>query len=148
MSLLFRRAARADLNAIVTLLADDMLGSGRERPGDPGYAVAFEAIDADPNQLLLVAELDGVVVGCQQITFIPGLTRKGIWRGLIEAVRVRADLRSRGIGAKFIEHAVAECRRRGCKLVQLTSHNTRRDAHRFYIRLGFHASHTGFKLEL
>ncbi len=149
-ALTFRRARRDDLPRLLALLADDVLGRNREAAAsaDPAYAAAFAAIDADPNQHLLVAEADGTVVGMLQITFIPGLSRKGSWRANVEAVRVAAELRSRGIGAQLMAQAEQLARERGCRLVQLTSDLQRADAHRFYTRLGYAASHAGFKKPL
>ncbi|WP_376099231.1 GNAT family N-acetyltransferase [Roseomonas sp. CCTCC AB2023176] len=147
----FRAATTADLPAIIALLADDPLGAAREEPGLPahaGYQAAFDAIEADPNQLLLVAEDAGEVVGTLQVTFTPGLSRKGAWRGQIEAVRVAASSRGAGLGERMIRHAVALCRERGCSMVQLTTDKSRTDAHRFYDRLGFEQSHYGYKLTL
>lgn len=147
----FRNAAAADLPAIVAMLAEDTVPPGREDaslPLDACYTEAFAAICADPHQRLIVAEHDGRVVGYLQLTFIPGLAFRGAWRGLIESVRVASDLRSRGIGARLIAHAVEECRAFGCRLVQLTSNKSRADAHRFYERLGWARSHEGFKLAL
>ncbi|KQV43644.1 MULTISPECIES: GNAT family N-acetyltransferase [unclassified Rhizobium] len=145
----FRRAVAADLPAIVRMLADDPIGQGREAMDDAldtAYSAAFSAIDADPNQLLAVAEDDRGVIGTLQLSFIPGLSRKGAWRGQIEAVRVARDCRSEGLGRRMIEWAIAECRSRGCALVQLTTDKARPDAHRFYEQLGFVASHIGYKL--
>lgn len=146
-----RPATQDDLPAIVALLADDALGRTREDPSLPlraAYLDAFAAITRDPNQLLAVAEADGVVVGCLQITFIPGLSRIGLWRGQIESVRVAASRRGGGLGRVLFEWAIGECRRRGCGLVQLTTDKARPDAHRFYESLGFVASHEGMKLAL
>jgi GNAT superfamily N-acetyltransferase len=147
-----RRAAAGDVPAIVALLADDTLGAAREAGSDPAltpYRAAFAAIDADPRQLLLVVTAaDDRVAATMQLTFIPGLARRGALRAQIEAVRVGSDYRSRGLGEAMIRWAVAEARRRGCRLVQLTSDKRRQDAHRFYSRLGFTASHEGFKLIL
>lgn len=144
-----RRATAADVPAIVAMLADDPLGAARETPDDPApYERAFARIDADPGQHLAVAERDGRLVGTLQLTFIPGLSLRGTTRALIEAVRVHRDLRGSGLGAQLIEWAVEEARRRGCGVVQLTSNATRTDAHRFYERLGFAASHVGFKRTL
>jgi ribosomal protein S18 acetylase RimI-like enzyme len=146
-----RQARRDDLPAIIGLLADDALGSAREDTRPPlheGYATAFDAIARDDNQLLVVADDGGVVVGCLQITFIPGLSRKGMWRGQIESVRVASARRGAGIGRVLIEWAIATCRARGCGFVQLTSDKTRTRAHAFYARLGFVASHEGMKLKL
>lgn len=147
----FRRATEADVAAIVALLADDGLGRGRENPAlplDRRYLDVFAALDSDPNQLLAVAERDGTVVGCLQLTFIPGLSRLGMWRGQIEAVRVAASERGTGLGGAMVGWAIERCRARGCGLVQLTTDKTRADAHRFYERLGFVASHEGMKLAL
>ncbi|KUL34078.1 GNAT family acetyltransferase [Streptomyces sp. NRRL F-4489] len=147
--LVIRRAAEADLPAIVAMLADDPLGASRESPDDlTPYRAAFATVAADPHQHLVVAEQDGRVVGTLQLTVIPGLSRRGATRSLIEAVRVHADERGTGLGTVLIEWAVAESRKLGCRLVQLTSDATRTDAHRFYERLGFEASHLGFKLSL
>lgn len=149
----FRRARRADLPAIVALLAADPLGRAREDVASPlsqAYWDAFDAIDADGNQLLAIAEdaEGGAVIGVMQITFVPGLSRKGAWRGQIEGVRVAEAARGSGLGRRFFEWAIARCRDRGCALVQLTSDATRPDAHRFYEALGFVPSHVGFKLGL
>src|SRR5882672_1853944 len=114
-SVSFRRAASDDLAAIIALLADDPIGSERESAGtDPCYAEAFSAIDRDPNQFLAVAERGGRVIGVLQLSFIPGLTRSGMWRGQIEGVRVAASAREGGIGRAVLEWAIAECRNRGC----------------------------------
>ncbi|MHA4813756.1 N-acetyltransferase family protein [Streptomyces aculeolatus] len=141
-----RRATAADVPAIVAMLADDPLGATRETPDDPApYEQAFARIDADPAQHLAVAERDGTVVGTLQLTVIPGLSRRGMTRALIEAVRVHRDERGSGLGTQLIEWAVEEARRQGCAVVQLTSDATRTDAHRFYERLGFESTHVGFK---
>jgi GNAT superfamily N-acetyltransferase len=146
-----RRATPDDLLAIVSLLAADQLGRTRES-GDlvdlEPYRTAFRAIDADPAQLLVSAVVGEQVVGTFQLTFIPGLARRGALRAQIEAVRVREDHRGAGLGAAMFEWAIAESRTRGCSLVQLTTDKGRRDAHRFYERLGFRASHEGLKLLL
>jgi len=145
----FRRAVAADLPAIIGLLADDALGKSREiisDPVDPRYAEAFAAIDADGNQLLTVAVDDaGEIVGCLQLSFIPGLSRTGMWRGQIESVRIAASQRGSGLGSQMIEWAVQRAAERGCKLVQLTSDKARPDAIRFYEKLGFTVSHEGLK---
>jgi GNAT superfamily N-acetyltransferase len=147
-----RRAAAGDVAAIVGLLADDELGATREAGADPdltSYRAAFAAIDADPGQLLLVVTAgDGGVAATMQLTFIPGLARRGALRAQIEAVRVGTGYRSRGLGEAMITWAIAEARRRGCRIVQLTSDKRRANAHRFYQRLGFAATHEGFKLPL
>ncbi|MEU1331111.1 GNAT family N-acetyltransferase [Streptomyces sp. NPDC005865] len=144
-----RPATAVDLPAIVGMLADDPLGAARESPDDLApYVTAFELLAADPNQHLVVAEREGRVVGTLQLTIIPGLSRKGATRSIIEGVRIHAEERGSGLGTRFIEWAVEESRRRNCQLVQLTSDASRTDAHRFYERLGFSASHVGFKLQL
>lgn len=144
-----RPAKRDDIPAIVAMLADDTLGATRESPNDlTPYQFAYERLQNDPNQLLMVADRDGEVVGTLQLTIIPGLSRKGSTRSLIEGVRVHASERGNGLGARMIEWAIEESRRQGCALVQLTSDATRTDAHRFYERLGFTGSHVGFKLQL
>jgi ribosomal protein S18 acetylase RimI-like enzyme len=147
----FRPAERSDLSAIIALLADDPLGAGREDPSDPpnpAYLSAYDAIARDPNQLLAVGERDGEVVACLQVSFIPGLSRLGQWRGQIESVRVAASERGQGVGRELFEWAIEQCRQRGCGLVQLTSDKSRGDALRFYQDLGFAASHEGLKLML
>jgi GNAT superfamily N-acetyltransferase len=147
----FRDAERDDLEGIVALLADDAMSVGRELPGlplDARYVAAWEAMAADPGQFPLVAEADGRLVGYLQLSIIPGLSFRGLKRGMIESVRVASGLRGRGIGAAFIGHAVERCRAAECGLVQLTSTNERVEAHRFYERLGFVQSHAGFKLTL
>ncbi|MHC5904216.1 GNAT family N-acetyltransferase [Streptomyces sp. S6] len=147
--LTIRDARIDDLPAIVALLADDPLGAQRESPDDlTPYLAAFERLDRDPHQHLVVAVREGQVVGTLQLTIVPGLSRKGSTRSIIEAVRVRGDERGSGLGTRFVEWAVEESRREGCQLVQLTSDVSRVDAHRFYERLGFVASHVGFKLAL
>jgi GNAT superfamily N-acetyltransferase len=146
-----RPAMLADVPAIVALLMDDALGKLREdlgTPLNPRYLAAFEAIERDPNQMLAVAERDGRVIGCLQISFIPGLSRLGMWRGQIEAVRVASGQRGGGLGKAMLTWAIEQCRARGCGLVQLTTDKCRPQAHRFYESLGFEASHEGMKLAL
>ncbi|WP_326604750.1 GNAT family N-acetyltransferase [Streptomyces sp. NBC_01799] len=144
-----RPAALTDIPAVVAMLADDPLGAQRESPDDLApYRAAFQRLAHDPNQHLVVAVRDGAVVGTLQLTVIPGLSRRGSTRSIIEGVRVRADERGSGLGTRLIQWAVDESRRQDCQLVQLTSDATRTDAHRFYERLGFIASHVGFKLAL
>jgi GNAT superfamily N-acetyltransferase len=143
-----RRATSRDVGAIVELIAADQIGATRDGGDLAPYERAFAAIEADDAQLLVaVVDADGAVVGTLQLTFIPGLARRGASRAQIEAVRVRADLRGRGLGAGLFRWAIGEARRRGAALVQLTSDARREDAHRFYGRL-FVPSHTGFKLTL
>ncbi|WP_432164998.1 N-acetyltransferase family protein [Streptomyces sp. bgisy031] len=144
-----RPAVAADVPAIVAMLADDPLGAGRESPDDlTPYLEAHARIAGDPHQHLIVAVREGRTVGTLQLTVIPGLSRKGSTRSIIEGVRIHADERGSGLGTLLIEWAVDESRRQKCQLVQLTSDATRTDAHRFYERLGFEASHVGFKLQL
>lgn len=149
--LTFRTATGDDLPAVIAMIAEDQLGHAREDarlPLNQAYVDAFAAIRRDPNQKLVVVEQAGVLVGCFQLTFIPGISRRGAWRGQIESVRVARAKRGAGIGTAVFEWAIAECRRRGCALVQLYTDKTRKDAHRFYERLGFRASHEGMKLAL
>ncbi|MGQ4429948.1 MULTISPECIES: GNAT family N-acetyltransferase [unclassified Streptomyces] len=144
-----RAAVTEDIPAIVGMLADDPLGSQRESPDDlTPYLTALERLAADPNQHLVVAVREDRVVGTLQLTIVPGLSRKGATRSIVEAVRIHADERGSGLGTQLIEWAIDESRRQDCQLVQLTSDVTRTDAHRFYERLGFTASHVGFKLPL
>ena len=146
-----RRAEPRDLSAMLALLADDELGRNRDLAAsadDPVYADAFIRISGDRNQCLLLAELADEVVAMLQITFIPGLSRRGAWRAQHEAVRVRRALRGQGIGGWLMGEAIAIARVRGCALVQLTSDLQRPAAHAFYQRLGFDQSHAGFKLKL
>lgn len=149
--LAFRDAREADIAAILAL------GDAGRPPGvdaapsdpqDPAYAQAFARIDADPSHRLIVGEQDGLIVGTLQVSIIPGLPRRGLTRGLLENVHVHPDRRGQGIGAAMIDWAIKECRAAGCGLVQLTSDKRRPDAHRLYRRLGFEATHDGFKLFL
>lgn len=144
-----RPATRSDLPAVLALLVDE------ERVVDPGeivvteaYERAFRAIDMDPRNEILVLDDDGTVVGCLQVTYIPGLGRGGVERALIEAVRIRADRRGGGLGRTLMVHAITRARSRGCELMQLTSNKERKSAHRFYTALGFARSHEGFKIAL
>ncbi len=149
--IVFRTALLADVPAIVALLADDELGSQREiigTPLDQRYVDAFQAIEADVNQRLVVVADGDEIIGTLQISFIPGIARMGSWRGQIEAVRIAAHRRDSGLGHKMFEWAISECRSRGCSLVQLTTDRSRTDAHRFYEKHGFKASHEGYKLAL
>jgi ribosomal protein S18 acetylase RimI-like enzyme len=145
-----RPAQRQDVAAIVAMLADDALGRGRERIEDPlpqSYYEAFDKVTHDPNIWLMVAEGgDGSVVGCLQLCILPGLSSQGASRALIEDVRVSTTLRSRGIGEQLVRWAIGEAQARGCKLVELLTHQTRVDAQRFYKRLGFADSHVGMTL--
>jgi ribosomal protein S18 acetylase RimI-like enzyme len=148
-SITIRRAVREDVSFIVAMLADDKLGSARERledPPRPSYFKAFEALDRDPNIQLVVAEEGGRVVGCLQLCVLPGLSSQGASRGLIEDVRVASDHRSRGIGEQLVGWAVEQSRAKGCKVVELLTHHSRVDAQRFYERLGFQKSHVGMTI--
>lgn len=147
----FRIAAEKDLDSIVAMLADDVLGSKRERYEHPlpnSYKLAFEAIAADPNNELVVACLGNDVIGVLQITFTPYITHQGGWRATIEGVRTSASVRGKGVGADLIKWAIQRAEERGCHLVQLTTDKKRPEALRFYERLGFKATHEGLKLKL
>lgn len=153
MNIKFRKAAKDDLTHIIKMLADDQLGSTREDSSMPikqRYLDAFEIIDTDPNNELIVLESDDptnpAILGILQLTYIPYLTYKGSWRCLIEGVRVHQDFRGQGLGTQLFEWAIDRAKQRGCNIVQLTSNKTRSEAIRFYESLGFQASHEGFKL--
>jgi ribosomal protein S18 acetylase RimI-like enzyme len=144
-----REARHKDLAAIVAMLADDELGRGREDPNDlDHYSLIFGTIEGDVRNAIMVAERDEHILGCFQITYITGLSRKGATRALIEGVRTHKDARGQGIGEAMMKHAIEMARAKGCALVQLTSDKSRTRAHDFYKRLGFHMSHEGFKLDL
>lgn len=147
----FRRAELVDLPILINLLADDELGRQREDVGsplNPHYERAFQAIKDDANQFLAVVEDEGDVVGCMQLSFIPGLSHVGLWRGQIESVRIDATRRGSGLGKLFLEWAIQQFRDRECGLVQLTTDKARPEAIRFYKSLGFVDSHLGMKLNL
>lgn len=147
-SVSFRVARREDLGAILALLADDDVArarTGYSEAETPTIVAAFEEIAADANNELLVGELDGELVATLQLTVLPGLSRGGMRRAQVEAVRVRSDLRGHRIGERLMDFAIARARERGCGLMQLTTDVRRPDAHRFYSRLGFEASHHGMK---
>jgi len=149
--IVMRRAQRADVPTLVAMLADDHLGRQRETyqlPLPACYGAAFDAIERDPNQELMVATRGGETVGMLQLTFTPSISRHGGWRATIESVRVAARWRAGGIGSQMLRWAIGRARERSCALVQLSSDKTRVDAIRFYERLGFHASHQGMKLAL
>ncbi|MEL6530058.1 MAG: GNAT family N-acetyltransferase [Pseudomonadota bacterium] len=149
--LTIRDATPADLPFIVDLIDKDAVSAARDPDRESASAdqwAGFEAIAADPNHRLLVAEVGEEPVGSFQLSFIPGVSRQGTWRGQIESVRVAPERQGEGLGSVMMEWAIAQCRERGCGLVQLTSDTKRQDAHRFYERLGFAPSHTGFKLRL
>ncbi len=148
----FRKADEDDLPAIVAMLDDDGLGRGRERPlssgVDPVYVRALQEVQEQAGNHIMIVERDGEPVGTYQIAVIAGLSRYGTRRAQIEAVRVKSGKRGGGIGEAMLRHAIAQARQEGCQLVQLSSDRRRGRAHLFYERLGFVATHIGFKLEL
>lgn len=147
----FRAATIEDLDSIVRMLADDTLGSQRERYEHPlpeSYIQAFQAIAADPNNELIVACLGDEIIGVQQVTFTPYITHQGGWRATIEGVRTSSAARGKGVGTELIQWAIHRAKERGCHLVQLTTDKSREDALRFYERLGFKATHEGMKMKL
>jgi GNAT superfamily N-acetyltransferase len=151
MPLTYRNATAVDLPFIIALIVEDSVISTGDDPSDaahPDYVDALAAIDADPNQEMIVVEEDGTPVGCFQLSYLPGLMRRGQWRGQIEVVHVAESHRNRGIGAQMMRWAAERCGEHNCSMVQLTSNKKRVDAHRFYERLGFLKSHEGFKLYL
>jgi GNAT superfamily N-acetyltransferase len=147
----FREATAADLPEIVRLLADDPLGATRETLAEEipeAYVTAFAAIEKDPNNHLIVADVAGTVAGTLQLTYIPGLTYTGGERAQIEGVRIAADERGRGLGQTMLAWAIDQARARGCRVVQLTTDRQRPDAIRFYQKIGFRPSHMGMKYHL
>ena len=149
--ILFRNARREDLPSIVRLLAEDELGSQREKLGEPlphSYSAAFEQIAADPNHQLIVAESDGRVIGTLHLMFLPSISYQGGLRAQVESVRVDKECRNLGIGSRMMEWTIERAHQRGAHVIQLTSHLSRKDAHRFYEKLGFKGSHLGMKLDL
>lgn len=148
MQLVFRPAVRADVSAVIALLADDMLGQGRESADPAPYLAAFDAMQAEGANHLIVGTIGADIVACYQITFISGLSLSAARRAQIEGVRVAASHRGRGIGEALIRDAEARARAADCTLIQFTTNRSRADAHRFYDRLGFTASHIGYKKSL
>ena len=148
MSVRFREARAADLPEIVRLLHEDALGRGRESPGDPGYLAAFEEMRSERFNRLIVGESGGAVVATYQIVVIPGVSLRAARRAQIEGVRVARALRGRGIGGALMADAEARARAAGAVLMQLTTNASRQDAHRFYERHGYAATHLGFKKPL
>ena len=149
--LAYRNAKPADLPFIIALIVEDSVVATGDDPADAmhaDYGDALAAIDADPNQEMIVVDEDGVPVGCFQLSYLPGLMRRGMKRGQIEVVHVAESHRNRGIGGDMMRWAIERCRQNGCAMVQLTSNKKRSDAHRFYERLGFLKSHEGFKYYL
>lgn len=149
-NVIFRTARSSDLASIISMLADDKLGANREslERSQQAYEQAFSEIDSDPNNFVYVAEDDGAVIGCLQVTFIANLSFEGGRRALIEAVRVADSHQGQGLGKRLMQYAIDLARERSCKIVQLTSNNQRQDAIRFYEQLGFQPTHVGFKLYL
>jgi GNAT superfamily N-acetyltransferase len=143
-----RVATQGDIPAILALLADDALGRTREGGAEEAAQAAFAEIERDPNNAIYVIDIAGEVVGCAQLTVIPGLSRRALKRAQIESVRISSRRRGEGLGRWFLEELIAIARDKGCRLVQLTSDKRRNEAHRFYGSLGFVASHEGFKLSL
>jgi GNAT superfamily N-acetyltransferase len=146
-----RKALRSDVRAIVKLFSEDILGSKRENYTagiSQKYYDAFETISLDNTQVLVVAEIDGKVIGTLQISYVTNMSFEGSVRAMIEGVHVNQELRSQGIGKYLMEWAILQAKNQGCRFVQLTSNKQRQDAHRFYERLGFAKSHEGFKLDL
>ncbi|CAH0294941.1 Aminoalkylphosphonate N-acetyltransferase [Peribacillus sp. Bi96] len=147
----FRNATVKDLSEIVQMLADDVLGRDRERYENPlpkSYLKAFEAIDSDQNNELIVACRGEEIVGVQQITFTPYLTHQGGWRATVEGVRTASSERGKGIGSKLIQFAIERAKKRGCHIIQLTTDKKREESLRFYEHLGFTATHEGLKMKL
>ena len=145
MAVTFREARREDVPAIVALLREDPLGASRETAAPDAYLAAFDAMAAEPGNRVIVGEAEGRVVACYQLTLISGLSRQGMRRAQVEAVRVSGALRGQGVGEALMADAEARASAAGCGLVQLTSDRTRDRAHRFYERMGYVASHLGFK---
>ena len=148
---LFRLATRADLPSIVRMLADDELGSQREKIEDPlpeSYYSAFGQINNDPNHELIVAERNGEVIGTLHLMFLPSVSFQGGLRAQVESVRVDKRFQSQGIGSQMMKWSMQRAKQRGAHVVQLTTHKSREAAHRFYERLGFKGSHLGMKLNL
>lgn len=149
MKIKFRQATREDLPEIVRMLADDFLGATREKFENPlpeSYLKAFAEIDADKNNELIVAELDGAIVGSLQITFTPSISFQGGKRAGVESVRVDAKYRGRGIGKELMLWAINHAKEENCIAMQLTTNSDRAEAHRFYENLGFKGTHLGMKL--
>ena len=148
---IFRLATRADLPSIVRMLADDELGSQRERVENPlpeSYNSAFEQINSDLNHELIVGEVDGEVIGTLHLMFLPSVSFQGGLRAQVESVRVDKRFQSQGIGSEMMKWSMERAKQRGAHVVQLTTHKSRVDAHRFYERLGFKGSHLGMKMSL
>jgi len=146
-----REAKRADVPAIVALFKDDILGSKREVCDESvpfSYYRAFDTIKDNKSNMMIVSEINGNIVGTLQIIYITNMSYQGARRAVIEGVHVDSSHRNCGIGKYMMQWAIAEAKAKGCRIVQLTSNKQRKDAHRFYERLGFKASHEGFKLDV
>lgn len=146
-----RSAVRADLPAIVKLLAEDPLGKRRENfriPLPESYVHAFESIKESPEHQILVALLHESIAGVMQLSMIPNLTYQGRWRAQIEGLRVKERYRDQGIGKMLVQHAINQAKLKHCVMVQLTTDKQRPEANRFYRNLGFKLSHEGLKLAL
>jgi GNAT superfamily N-acetyltransferase len=148
LALIFRDAGKDDVPALVAMLADDPLGQRREGADMSPYLAAFDDIAANPMHQLIVGEMDGRIVATCQLTILAGLSRMGAKRALVEAVRVAGDLRSQGIGEALMAQCEARARAAGAGVLQLTTDKSRLRAHAFYDRLGFSASHIGYKKTL
>ena len=147
----YRKAKESDLPQLIKMLADDQLGASREdssAPPNSAYIKAFKNINSDPNNKLIVVEINNMIIGMLQITYIPYLSHKGAWRCLIEAVRIHKNYRSQGFGSEVFKWAIEQAKNKKCHIVQLTSNKERSSAIRFYKALGFSATHEGFKLVL
>ncbi|NMD09377.1 MAG: GNAT family N-acetyltransferase [Phyllobacteriaceae bacterium] len=143
---LIRRAALSDLPRILALLTDDDLGKLVDTRVNEEHRAAFHAIDGDADQFLAVGEVEGVVVATLQLTFVPGLSRNGMRRALVEAVRVDRSVRGRGLGAQMMRWALEKSAKEGCGMVQLLMDKRRIDSGRFYESFGFTRSHDGFRM--
>jgi ribosomal protein S18 acetylase RimI-like enzyme len=149
MAVLCRKAVLADLHSIVELLMDDELGKSREdNTNIKKYEQVFNLIDRDPNQYLMVVEGEGALIGTCHLTLMPSLSFQGSIRLNIEAVRIAADYRSKGIGAWMITQAIEYGRKNGASFIQLATNKKREKAKKFYEKLGFEATHEGMKLYL
>jgi GNAT superfamily N-acetyltransferase len=150
--MIFREATKHDLQAIVAMIADDDLGKTRENfqiPLPAAYVVAFENINRDENQELMVIENKGAeIIGTLQLSFIQYLTYKGGMRAQLEAVRIRKDNRGIGLGEKMVAWTIKRAKERNAHVLQLTTDKNRPEAIRFYKKLGFTDSHEGMKLHL
>ena len=151
MGATIRLARSDDLSILLALIQADPISSSRSGQSTAVTAevlAAFAAIEQSADHQLWVAEQEGEAIGVYQLSFLPGLARNGMWRAIVESVHVRADWRNTGVGESMMRHAIGQAQQRGCGLIQLTSDKRRTDAHRFYLRLGFVASHEGMKLSL